>query len=91
MTPEAQLQNHEARISILEDKQDKLDNLVEALVEVKTEQKNIKEDMTEIKTDVKELLSKDSKTWDALKGKILWLVVGGLIGYLFYILLGVNL
>lgn len=88
---EITLQDHENRITRLEQRQDKVDALVEAMASMKTEQANIKEDVSEIKSDIKALVSKDSKTWNELKGKVLWLIVGGLIAYLFYTLLGISL
>ena len=72
----------------MEERQEKLDNLVSAIAVVQTEQKNIKSDVADIKTDiasvssdVKDLASKPAKRWDSLVDKVIWLIAGSLIAF----------
>lgn len=70
------LDNMEIRLA----EQEKLVTSVSLLT---NEMTHVKSDVSEMKADVKTLVNKSGKTWDSLKEKILWLVVGGLIAFAF--------
>ena len=79
MELEAKVLDHESRIERLEQRQDKMDALVETMAVMKTKQENIENDVVEIKSDVKKLTEKPLNTWESLREKVLWFFVGGIL------------
>lgn len=70
------------RLDKMEQRQDSLEKLTEAVSVMKTEQDNIKGDVTEIKADVKNLAEKPAKRWESVIDKAITAFVGAVVGFL---------
>ncbi|WMI81855.1 hypothetical protein [Anaerotignum sp. MB30-C6] len=70
------------RLDKVEQRQDNLEKLTEAVSVMKNEQDNIKGDVKEIKDDVKILAEKPAKRWESVVDKAVSVVVGAMVGYL---------
>jgi archaellum component FlaC len=67
----------------VEERQDNLEQLTNAFTKMETEQSYIKKDVSEIKADVKTLAEKPVKRWESIVERVLTVVVGAAVGYLF--------
>ena len=74
------------RLDKLEERQDNLEKLTQAVTVVQTKQEQIETDVGEIKTDVKALREKPSKWWD----KLIVALIGAAVGYVVKALWGIG-
>ncbi len=79
---DARSKSNTKRLDKVEQRQDNLEKLTEAVSVMKNEQDNIKGDVTEIKADVKTLAEKPAKRWESLMERAITVVVGAVVGYL---------
>ena len=70
------------RLGEVEQRQDKLDELVSTVKVLATREETVENDVKEIKSDVKSLASKPGKRWDSLVEKVLFAVVGAVLAFL---------
>ena len=70
------------RIEQLEQRQDKLDSLVQSVAVMAKEQEHIKADVAEIRSGVSELQSRSGKRWDAVVDKVLLVFVTAVMAFL---------
>jgi len=70
------------RLDRMEERQDNLEQLVNAFSVMQKEQEYIKEDVREIKEDVKILAGIPVKRWESIVTTALTVVVGAVVGYL---------
>ena len=73
--------DHKRRIKDLEKRQDNLDKLALAVNGLAIKEENVEKTVNEIKTDVKTLTDKPAKRWDGIVDKILFTIIGAIIGY----------
>ena len=71
------------RIDKLEKQQGEFVELVTSVKVLAEREQNVENDVKEIKNDVKILTSKPGKRWDSFVEKVLFAVVGAVMGYLF--------
>ena len=71
------------RIDDLEKRQDNLDDLVSTVKVLAVREENVENDVREIKSDVKSLTAKPAQRWDNLVNKIIAVMVGAVLGYIF--------
>lgn len=75
-------ESNKERISKIEKRQDKLDDLVGSVKLLADREKRVEDDVKEIKSDVKEITGKAGKRWDSIVEKVLLLVVAAFVGFL---------
>jgi hypothetical protein len=71
------------RLDKVEDRQDKLDELVSTVKVLAVREQKVESDVEEIKTDVKTLTMKPVKRWDGVVDKIIFTIVGIILAFLF--------
>lgn len=79
---EARSKSNADRIDAIEDRQDKLDDLVGSLKALAVREEKVEIDVREIKQDVKILTGKSGKLWDSMVDKIILTIVSAIIGFL---------
>lgn len=79
---EARAKSNQHRIENVEERQDKLDELVGSVKALATREEVVERDVKEIKDDVKSLTTKPAKRWDELVDKIIMIVIGAIVGYI---------
>lgn len=80
---EERCKSNSHRIKELEKRQDNFDELVSTVKVLAVREEKVESDVKEIKTDVKSLTEKPAKRWDSMIDKIIGLVLGALLGYVF--------
>ena len=70
------------RLDELEKRQDSLETLTTSVSLLAEREQRVESDVKEIKADVKGLAEKPGKRYDSLVDKILWGVVGAVLGFL---------
>ncbi|MDD3002072.1 MAG: hypothetical protein PHF29_09995 [Candidatus Riflebacteria bacterium] len=80
---DARSKSNKHRLDKVEERQDNLEQLTNAFTKMETEQSYIKEDVSEIKADVKTLAEKPVKRWESIVERVITVVVGAVVGYLF--------
>jgi archaellum component FlaC len=80
---DARSKSNKHRLDKVEERQDNLEQLTNAFTKMETEQSYIKKDVSEIKADVKTLAEKPVKRWESIVERVLTVVVGAVVGYLF--------
>lgn len=71
------------RLDALEKRQDNLDELVGTVKVLAVREEQVETDVKEIKSDVKSLTEKPAKRWDSLVEKVIAVIVGALLGFVF--------
>lgn len=79
---EARSKSNTKRIDDMEKRQDSLDELVTTVKVLADREGRVEDDVAEIKGDVKEMKDKPNKRWDAVVDKIIFTIVGGIVGYI---------
>lgn len=79
---EARSKSNADRIDAIEDRQDKLDDLVGSLKALAVREEKVEADVREIKQDVKILAGRSGKLWDGMVDKIILTIVSAIIGFL---------
>lgn len=79
---EERSKSNKHRIDKLEQRQDDLDGLIQAVAVLKNDQDYIKTSVEKIEGKVEEMAEKPAKRWDDLIGVIFTVVVGAFIGFL---------
>jgi len=77
----ARSKSNTKRLDRLEERQDNLEKLTQAVTVVQTKQEQIETDVGEIKTDVKAIMEKPARRWDALFAALATGIVGLVMGY----------
>ncbi len=80
---DARSKSNKHRLDKVEERQDNLEQLTNAFTKMETEQRYIKKDVSEIKADVKTLAEKPVKRWESIVERVIAVVVGAVVGYLF--------
>jgi len=70
------------RIDEMEKRQDNLDDIVQSVAVLATEQKGIKKDVDEIKGDVKSLTMLPAKRWNDIVEKLIWAVLAAIVAFI---------
>lgn len=70
------------RIDEMEKRQDNLDDLVSTVKVLADREKRVEDDVKEIKTSVNEIKEKPRKRLDGIVDKIIFTVVGAIVGYI---------
>jgi hypothetical protein len=65
----------------VEERQDKLDELVSAVNVLAIREQTVENDVKEIKSDVKTLTSKPGQRWDSIVDKIIMVLVGAAVAF----------
>ncbi len=78
---EERAKSNSHRLDSVEERQDKLDELVSAVNVLAVREQNVEKDVKEIKGDVKALTSKSGQRWDSIVDKIIMLVVGAAVAF----------
>lgn len=79
---EARSKSNTKRIDDMEKRQDSLDELVTTVKVLADREGRVEDDVAEIKDDVKEIKDKPRKRWDAAIDKIIFTIIGGIVGYI---------
>lgn len=79
---EARSKANAHRLNALEDRQDKLDDLVGSVKALAVREEKVETDVSEIKQDVKTLAGRSGKRWDSMIDKIILTIVSAIIGFL---------
>lgn len=79
---EARSKSNTKRIDEMEKKVDVIHELATSMAVVKAEQSEMKSDLAEIKTSVNTIAEKPAKRWDGLIEKIIFTLVGAIVGFL---------
>ena len=79
---EAITKSNADRIVAIEDRQDKLDDLVGSVKALAVREEKVETDVREIKQDVKVLAGRSGKLWDSMVDKIILTIVSAIIGFL---------
>lgn len=79
---EARSKSNSHRIDAVEDRQDKLDELVGSVKALATREEVVERDVKEIKEDVKTLATKPGKRWDSMVDKVIAAIIGAFVGYI---------
>lgn len=78
---ESRSKSNTKRLDDMEKRQDNLDDLVSTVKVLADREKRVEDDVKEIKTSVNELKDKPVKRFDGIVDKIIFTVVGGIVGY----------
>ena len=78
---ESRSKSNTKRIDDMEKRQDNLDDLVSTVKVLADREKRVEDDVKEIKTSVNELKDKPVKRVDGIIDKIIFTIVGGIVGY----------
>lgn len=78
---EARAKSNTHRIDAVEDRQDKLDELVGAVSLIASREERVEADVKEIKAEVKEINNKPARMWEAVVEKAILAVVAAVIGF----------
>jgi len=70
------------RIDEMEKRQDDLDELVGTVKALAIKEERVENDVKEIKNDVKILTGKPGQRWDGVVDKVVFAIVGAVIGYM---------
>lgn len=73
---------NQRRIEDLEKRQDNLEELTSTVKVLAIKEENVEKTVSEIKDDVKTLTSKPAKRWDGFIDKIIFTIVGAIVGYM---------
>lgn len=79
---ESRTKSNTHRLDDVEERQDKLDDLVGTVRLLADREKRVEDDVGEIKSDVKSLKQKPGQRWDSLMDKIIWAVAAAVIGFI---------
>ena len=66
----------------MEKRQDSLDDLVSTVKVLADREKRVENDVSEIKDDVKEMKERPTKRLDGIVDKIIYTIIGGIVGYI---------
>ena len=80
---EERSKSNSKRLSDLEKRQDNFDELVGTVKTLVVREERVETDVKEIKSDVKSLTEKPAERWDSLVEKIITVVVGAVLGFIF--------
>ena len=72
------------RLTAVEEKQDKLDDLVSGINALAIREERVEKDVAEIKVEVKDINAKPGKRTETVITGAISAVVGGLISYIFF-------
>ena len=78
---EARSKSNTKRIDEMEEKQRDIADLVSSVKVLADREVRVESDVKEIKDDVKELKGKPGKLWEGVIDKIIFTIVGGVVGY----------
>lgn len=78
---ESRSKSNTKRIDDMEKRQDNLDDLVSTVKVLADREKRVEDDVKEIKTSVNEIKEKPTKRFDGIIDKIIFTIVGGIVGY----------
>lgn len=78
---EARSKSNTKRLDKLESRIDELDELTTSVALIAQDVGSVKSTMAEIKADVKELTAKPAKKWEDVSGKVLWLLIAAILGF----------
>ena len=78
---ESRSKSNTKRIDEMEKRQDNLDDLVSTVKVLADREKRVEDDVKEIKTSVNEIKEKPAKRLDGIIDKIIYTIVGGIVGY----------
>ncbi len=79
---ESRAESNTKRLNEMEKRQDNLDDLVSTVRVLADREKRVEDDVSEIKDDVKDLKLKPGKRWEGAVEKVLFTVLGAVVGYL---------
>ena len=80
---EGRSKSNTKRLDEVEKRQNDLDELVSTVKVLAVREENVENDVREIKSDVKSLTSKPAQRWDGLVDKVIAVVAGAILGYIF--------
>lgn len=80
---EERSKSNQYRIAKIEKRQDDLAELIGTVKMLAVREEKVESDVKEIKSDVKALTEKPGKRWDSMIDKIIGLILGALLGYVF--------
>lgn len=80
---EERSKSNQHRIVDIEKRQDNLDQLVSTVKVLADREKRVEGDVKEIKKDVKILTDKPAKRWDGIVDKIITVIIGAVVGFIF--------
>lgn len=78
---EARSKSNTKRIDEMEEKQRDIADLVSSVKILADREVRVESDVKEIKDDVKELKGKPGKLWESVIEKVIFTIVGGVVGY----------
>lgn len=78
---ESRSKSNTKRIDEMEKRQDNLDDLVSTVKVLADREKRVEDDVKEIKLSVNEIKEKPTKRLDGIIDKIIFTIVGGVVGY----------
>lgn len=79
---ESRSKSNTRRIDEMEKRQNDLDELVGTVKALAVKEERVENDVKEIKNDVKLLANKPAQRWEGIVDKILFGVVGAVVGYI---------
>ena len=79
---ESRSKSNTKRIDEMEKRQDNLDDLVSTVKVLADREKRVEDDVKEIKLSVNEIKEKPTKRLDGIIDKIIFTIVGGVVGYM---------
>lgn len=79
---DSQGKSNTKRIDKIEERQENLEKLTEAVSVMQNEQKHTNEKVDRIELNVDKLVEKPAKRWESIVEKAITVVVGALVGYL---------
>ena len=79
---ESRSKSNTKRIDDMEKRQDNLDDLVSTVKVLADREKRVEDDVKEIKLSVNEIKEKPTKRLDGIIDKIIFTIVGGVVGYM---------
>lgn len=79
---ESRSKSNTKRLDEVEKRQDSLDDLVSTVKVLADREKRVENDVSEIKDDVKEMKERPTKRLDGIVDKIIYTIIGGIVGYI---------
>lgn len=79
---ESRSKSNTRRIDEMEKRQNDLDELVGTVKALAVKEERVENDVKEIKNDVKLLANKPAQRWEGIVDKILFGIVGAVVGYI---------
>lgn len=73
---------NQRRIDNLEKRQSNLEELTGTVKALAIKEENVEKMVTDIKDDVRELTNKPAKRWEGVVDKVIFTIIGAIVGYI---------